>query len=84
MYSFLFYQNSVEMSMIIISDASCAVEQLQDVDAKSGVDYAGARVQEVEGKIGEYVAFGMERIGRWGMRVTVTQLRRMYRWQGEV
>ena len=28
------------MSMIIISDASCAVEQLQDVDAKSGVDYA--------------------------------------------
>ena len=67
------------MSMIIISDASCAVEQLQDVDAKSGVDYAGTRVQEGEGQIGEYAAYGMERIGRWGMRVTATELHRMYR-----
>ena len=64
--------------MIIISDASCAVEQLQDVDAKSGVDYAGTRVQEGEGQIGEYAAYGMERIGRWGMRVTATQLHSMY------
>lgn len=62
-----------------LSDSNRAAEQLQDVNAESGVDYAGTRVQEGEGQIGEYAAYGMERIGRWGMRVTATQLHRMYR-----
>ena len=62
-----------------LSDANRAAEQLQDANAESGVDYAGTRVQEGEGQIGEYAAYGMERIGRWGMRETATQLHRMYR-----
>ena len=62
-----------------LSDANRTAEQLQDANAESGVDYAGTRVQEGEGQIGEYAAYGMERIGRWGMRVTATQLHSMYR-----
>lgn len=62
-----------------LSDANRTAEQLQDANAESGVDYAGTRVQEGEGQIGEYAAYGMERIGRWGIRVTATQLHRMYR-----
>ena len=62
-----------------LSDANRTAEQLQDANAESGVDYAGTRVQEGEGQIGEYAAYGMERIGRWGIRMTATQLYRMYR-----
>ena len=62
-----------------LSDSNRAAEQLQDANAESGVDYAGTRVQEGEGQIGEYAVYGMERIGRWGMRVTATQLHRMHR-----
>ena len=37
-----------------LSDGNRTVEQLQDVNAESGVDYAGSRIQESEGNIGEY------------------------------
>ena len=62
-----------------LSDTNRTAEQLQDSNAESGVDYAETRVQEGEGQIGECATYGMERIGRWGMRVTATQLHRMYR-----
>ena len=39
-----------------LSDANRTAEQLQDANAESGVDYAGTRVQEGEGQIGEYAA----------------------------
>lgn len=61
-----------------LSDANRTAEQLQDANAESGVDYAGSRIQESEGNIGEYAAYGMERMGRWGMRVTGNKLRRLY------
>jgi hypothetical protein len=62
-----------------LSDSNRAAEQLQDANAESGVDYAGSRVQEGEGQIGEYATYGMERIGCWGIRVTSNELRRIYR-----
>ena len=43
------------------------------------MDYAGSRIQESEGNIGEYSVYGMERMGQWGMRVTGNKLRRLYR-----
>ena len=61
-----------------LTDANCTAEQLQDVNAESGVDYAGSRIQESEGNIGEYATYGMEQIGRWGMSVTGNKLRRLY------
>ena len=61
-----------------LTDANRTVEQLQDQSAESGVDYAGSRIQESEGNIGEYATYGMERMGRWGMRVTENKLRRLY------
>ena len=61
-----------------LTDANRTVEQLQDQSAESGVDYAGSRIQESEGNIGEYATYGMERMGRWGMRVTGNKLRRLY------
>ena len=60
-------------------DANRTAEQLQDTNAESGVDYAGSRIQESEGHIGEYATCGMERMGRWGMRVTGNKLRHLYR-----
>ncbi len=54
-------------------------EQLQDQSAESGVDYASSRIQESEGNVGEYATYGMERMGRWGLRVTGNKLRRFYR-----
>ena len=62
-----------------LSDANRTAEQLQDQSAESGVDYAGARIQDGEENVGEYAVYGMERIGRWGMRVTGNKLRRLYR-----
>ena len=62
-----------------LSDGNRTVEQLQDVNAESGVDYAGSRIQESEGNIGEYATYGMECMGRWGMRVTGNKLRHLYR-----
>ena len=62
-----------------LTDANRTVEQLQDQSAESGVDYAGSRIQESEGNIGEYATYGMERMGRWGMRVTGNKLRHLYR-----
>ena len=62
-----------------LSEANRTAEQLQDQSAESGVDYAGARIQDGEENVGEYAAYGMERIGRWGMRVTGNKLRRLYR-----
>ena len=61
-----------------LTDANRTAEQLQDANAESGVDYAGSRIQESEGNIGEYATHGMERMGRWGMRVTGNKLRRLY------
>ena len=61
-----------------MTDANRTAEQLQDQSAESGVDYAGSRIQESEGNIGEYATYGMERMGRWGMRVTGNKLRRLY------
>ena len=62
-----------------LADANRTAEQLQDANAESGVDYAGSRIQESEGNIGEYATYGMERMGRWGMRVTGNKLRHLYR-----
>ena len=62
-----------------LSEANRSAEQLQDQRAESGVDYACSRIQEGEENVGEYAAYGMERIGRWGMRVTGNKLRRLYR-----
>ena len=61
-----------------LTDAKNTADQLQDANAESGVDYAGSRIQESEGNIGEYATYGMERMGRWGMRVTGNKLRRLY------
>ena len=61
-----------------MTDANRTAEQLQDQSAESGVDYAGSRIQESEGNIGEYATYGMERMGRWGMRVTGNKLCRLY------
>ena len=61
-----------------LTDANRTAEQLQDQSAESGVDYAGSRIQESEGNIGEYATYGMERMGRWGIRVTENKLRRLY------
>ena len=60
-----------------LSDANRTVEQLQDQSAESGVDYAGSRIREGEENVGEYSAYGMERMGRWGIRVTSNKLRRL-------
>ena len=60
-----------------LTDANRTAEQLQDANAESGVDYAGSQIQESEGNIGEYVTYGMERMGRWGMRVTGNRLHRL-------
>ena len=60
-----------------LSEANRTAEQLQDQGAESGVDYAGSRIQESEGNIGEYATYGMERMGCWGMRVTGNKLRRL-------
>ena len=62
-----------------LSDANRTAEQLDDANAESGVDYAGSRIQEGEGQIGEYSAYGLERIGRWGLRVTGNRLHRAFR-----
>lgn len=61
-----------------LTDANRTAEQLQDQSAESGVDYAGSRIQEGEENVGEYSAYGMERMGRWGIRVTENKLRRLY------
>ena len=61
-----------------LTEANRTAEQLQDANAESGVDYAGSRIQESEGNIGEYATYGMEQIGRWGMSVTGNKLRRLY------
>ena len=60
-----------------LTDANRTAEQLQDANAESGVDYAGSRIQEGEENIGEYSAYGMERMGRWGMRVAGNKLCRL-------
>lgn len=60
-----------------LTDANRTAEQLQDQSAESGVDYAGLRIQEGEETVGEYAVYGMERMGRWGMRVTGNKLRRL-------
>ena len=62
-----------------LSEANRTAEQLQDQGAESGVDYAGSRIQESEGNIGEYATYGMERMGRWGVRVTGNKLCHLYR-----
>ena len=62
-----------------LSDANRTADQLQDTNAESEVDYAGSRVQEGEEQVGEYAAYGIERMGRWGMRVTANKLHRLYR-----
>ena len=64
-----------------LNDAKNTVDQLQDANAESGVDYAGARIQEGEGNVGEYAVYGMERMGRWGMRVAGNKLRRISRFR---
>ena len=61
-----------------LTEVNRTAEQLQDANAESGVDYAGSRIQEGEENVGEYSVYGMERMGRWGMRVTGNKLRRLY------
>lgn len=60
-----------------LTDANRTAEQLQDQSAESGVDYAGARIQEGEENVGEYAVYGMARMVRWGMRVTGNRLHRL-------
>ncbi|MBQ3014085.1 MAG: hypothetical protein IJD75_02955, partial [Clostridia bacterium] len=62
-----------------LTDANRTAEQLQDANAESGVDYAGSRIQEGEENIEKYAVYGMERMGRWGIRVTGNKLRHLYR-----
>ena len=62
-----------------IAETNRTAEQLQDQSAESGVDYAGSRIQEGEENVGEYATYGMERMGRWGIRVTGNKLHRLYR-----
>ena len=64
-----------------LTDANRTAEQLQDQSAESGVDYAGSRIQESEGNIGEYATYGMERMGQWGMRVAGNKLRHISRFR---
>ena len=64
-----------------LSEANRTAEQLQDQGAESGVDYAGARIQEGEESAGEYFVYGMERMGRWGMRVAGNKLRHISRFR---
>ena len=45
------------------------------------MDYAGSQIHEIEGEIGECVIYVMERMGRWGMRVTGNKLRSLYRFR---
>ena len=61
-----------------LNDVKKTAGQLQDASAESGVDYAGSRIQEGEENVGEYSVYGMERMGRWGIRVTENKLRRLY------
>ena len=61
-----------------LSDANRTAEQLDDANAESGVDYAGSRIQAGEGQVGEYSAYGLERIGWWGLRVTGSRLNRAF------
>lgn len=60
-----------------LNNAKNTADQLQDANAESGVDYAGARIQAGEESIGEYAVYGMERMGRWGMRVAGNKLCRI-------
>ena len=60
-----------------LTDANRTAEQLQEANAESGVDYAGSRIQEGEANVGEYSVFGLERMGRWGIRVAGNRLRRL-------
>ena len=69
----------VEKTKNGLSDANRTAEQLDDANAESGVDYAGSRIQEGEGQVGEYSAYGLERMGRWGLRVTENRLHRAFR-----
>ena len=71
--------NLAQKTKNALTDAKNTADQLQDANAESGVDYAGSRIQESEGNIGEYATYGMERMGRWGIRVTENKLRRLYR-----
>lgn len=64
-----------------LSETKRTAEQLQDQTAESGVDYAGTRIQEREKKIGVHAAYGMVRMGRWGMRVAGNKLRSFYRFR---
>ena len=64
-----------------LSEVNRTAEQLQDQGAESGVDYAGARIQDGEENVGEYAAYGMERMGRWGMRVVGNKLRHISRFR---
>ena len=60
-----------------LTDANRVATQLQDANVESGVDYASSRIQEGEENVGEYSAYGIERMGRWGMRVTGNKLCRI-------
>ena len=64
-----------------LNNAKNTADQLQDANAESGVDYAGARIQEGEESVGDYSVYGMERMGRWGMRVAGNKLRRISRFR---
>ena len=46
-----------------LTDANRTAEQLQDQSAESGVDYAGSRIQESEGNIGEYATYAHGALG---------------------
>ena len=69
--------NLAQKTKNALTDAKNTADQLQDANAESGVDYAGARIQEGEESAGEYFVYGMERMGRWGMRVAGNKLRRL-------
>ena len=72
-------ENLAQKTKSGLSEANRTAERLQDQSAESGVDYADSRIQEGEENIGEHAVYGMERMGRWGMRVTGNKLCSLYR-----
>ena len=62
-----------------ISGLDESAEETQNAGYESGTDYAGAKLQEKENRIGKNMAYGVSRIGNWGLNETRKNLRRYSR-----
>lgn len=72
-------ENLAQKTKSGLTDAGRTAEQLQETTSESGVEYAGARMEEGEARVGEYATYGMERMGRWGLRVSTNTLKGLRR-----